>query len=65
MRAEGQSRPAGADHCRHAPGPHRPGEELAETVHYLVSDGARFVTGQIVTVDGGRSLADPVTSQVL
>lgn len=42
-----------------------PAEELAETVHYLVSDGARFVTGQIVTVDGGRSLADPVTSQVL
>lgn len=35
-------------------------DELAETVHYLVSDGARFVTGQIITVDGGRSLIDPV-----
>lgn len=40
-------------------------EELAEAVHYLVSDGARFVTGQILTVDGGRSLADPVTAQIL
>ncbi|MBM3606032.1 MAG: SDR family oxidoreductase [Alphaproteobacteria bacterium] len=42
-----------------------PADELSETVHYLVSDGARFVTGQIVTVDGGRSLADPVTAQIL
>ncbi|MDP5307928.1 SDR family NAD(P)-dependent oxidoreductase [Paracoccus spongiarum] len=40
-------------------------DELAETVHYLVSDAARFVTGQILTVDGGRCLADPVTAQVL
>nr|WP_111297956.1 SDR family oxidoreductase [Paracoccus saliphilus] len=42
-----------------------PADELSETVHYLVSDGARFVTGQIITVDGGRSLCDPVTAQVL
>jgi 7-alpha-hydroxysteroid dehydrogenase len=34
--------------------------ELAETVQFLASDGAGFVTGQIITVDGGRSLLDPV-----
>lgn len=34
--------------------------ELAETVQFLASDAAAFMTGQIVTVDGGRSLLDPV-----
>lgn len=38
-------------------------DELVDTVLYLVSDAARFVTGQIVTVDGGRSLADRVAVQ--
>lgn len=42
-----------------------PAEELADTVLYLASEASRFVTGQIVTVDGGRCLADPVTAQVL
>lgn len=36
--------------------------EVAEAVQYLASDGAGFVTGQIVTVDGGRSLLDPVAA---
>lgn len=34
--------------------------ELAEAVQYLASDGSGFVTGQILTVDGGRTLLDPV-----
>ncbi|PIE13271.1 MAG: oxidoreductase [Rhodobacterales bacterium] len=34
--------------------------ELAETVQYLASDGSSFTTGQVLTVDGGRSLLDPV-----
>jgi 7-alpha-hydroxysteroid dehydrogenase len=37
-----------------------PANELAETVQFLASDAAGFITGQIVTVDGGRSLIDNV-----
>lgn len=31
-------------------------EEIAEAVHYLVSDAAAFVTGSILAIDGGKSL---------
>ncbi len=34
--------------------------ELAEVVQFLVSEAACFITGQIVTVDGGRTLVDSV-----
>ncbi len=33
--------------------------ELAQAVGYLAGEGAGFITGQILTVDGGRSLIDP------
>ncbi len=34
--------------------------ELADAMQYLASDGSAFVTGQVLTVDGGRTLLDPV-----
>ncbi|MFN7004137.1 MAG: SDR family NAD(P)-dependent oxidoreductase [Roseinatronobacter sp.] len=37
-----------------------PPSELAEAVQYLASDCSSFMTGQIMTVDGGRGLLDPV-----
>jgi 7-alpha-hydroxysteroid dehydrogenase len=37
-----------------------PPSELAEAVQFLVSDCSGFMTGQIMTVDGGRGLLDPV-----
>lgn len=36
--------------------------ELADTVRYLASDASAFMTGQVMTVDGGRTLIDPVKS---
>ncbi|SFQ09613.1 SDR family NAD(P)-dependent oxidoreductase [Tranquillimonas alkanivorans] len=34
--------------------------EVAETVQFLASDGSGFMTGQILTIDGGRTLIDVV-----
>jgi 7-alpha-hydroxysteroid dehydrogenase len=36
--------------------------ELADAVQYLASDGSGFMTGQILTLDGGRTLLDPVAA---
>lgn len=35
--------------------------ELANTVQYLASDASSFVTGSVVTVDGGRTVLDTIS----
>ena len=37
-------------------------QELVEAVQFLASGASAFMTGQIVTVDGGRSILDPVAA---
>lgn len=36
--------------------------DVAEAVQFLASESAGFMTGQILTIDGGRTLIDPVAS---
>lgn len=36
--------------------------ELADAIQYLASEGSGFMTGQILTLDGGRTLLDPVAA---
>ena len=35
-------------------------DEIAQPVHFLVSDASRAITGQVLVADGGRTLVDPV-----
>ncbi len=37
-----------------------PASEVAEAAQFLASDGAAFMTGEVLTLDGGRTLLDSV-----
>ena len=39
-------------------------QEVAEAVHYLSAPGSRFVTGQILKIDGGSTLTGPLNEFV-
>jgi len=39
-----------------------PPTDLADTVQFLASEGSGFMTGQVLTLDGGRTLIDPVSA---
>ena len=38
-----------------------PASDVVEAVHFLASNAAGFITGQVINADGGRSLIDPVS----
>ncbi len=38
--------------------------EIAEVAQFLSSDSSGFITGQVITVDGGRTLIDPLDTAV-
>jgi NAD(P)-dependent dehydrogenase (short-subunit alcohol dehydrogenase family) len=38
-------------------------EDIADAVEFLSSDRARWITGQEIVVDGGRSVFSPVPSE--
>jgi NAD(P)-dependent dehydrogenase (short-subunit alcohol dehydrogenase family) len=40
-------------------------DDLDAAVIWLLSEGSRFVTGQVIAVDGGWSVSDAVPSQGL
>ena len=37
-----------------------PASEIAQAAQFLCSEASTFVTGEVMTIDGGRSLLDPV-----
>jgi 7-alpha-hydroxysteroid dehydrogenase len=39
-------------------------DEIAEAAIFLASEHSSYITGQIIAVDGGRTLLDPLASPI-
>ena len=44
------------DYLTDSPEKRRPAEDVAELVAFLAGDGGAYITGQVISVDGGMAI---------